>query len=172
MRGGLDETLARLARREEALRRRAGEPGEEAGASTVAFETTGHPGRSDSPGWDRTGRSAATRTGVGRSAADERDPVEEVAEAVRLVVAEHPGLSVVVRVEHEGRTYPLRIDWADTAVTVAAENTTTPPPPWPRPVNTGPVWSAGRDGTGADPAARLAEMIRRDPALLADDRRP
>ncbi|MFC8615805.1 hypothetical protein ACFT9M_05220 [Micromonospora purpureochromogenes] len=170
MRGGLDETLARLARREEALRRRAGEPGEEAGESTVAFEATGHPGWSDGPGWDGAGRSAAARTGVGRSAVDGRDPVEEVAEAVRRVVAEHPGLSVVVRVEHEGRTYPLRVDWADTAVTVAAENTTTPPPPWPRPVNTGPVWSAGRDGTGTDQAARLAEMIRRDPSLLADDR--
>ncbi|MEU4717920.1 hypothetical protein AB0F73_30280 [Micromonospora purpureochromogenes] len=170
MRGGLDETLARLARREEALRRRAGEPGEEAGASTVGFEATGHAGRSDGPGWDGAGRPEVARTGVGRSAADGRDPVEEVAEAVRRVVAEHPGLSVVVRVEHEGRTYPLRVDWADTAVTVAAENTATPPPPWPRPVNTGPVWSAGRDGTGADQAARLAEMIRRDPSLLADER--
>ncbi|MBQ0891690.1 hypothetical protein KBX37_00985 [Micromonospora sp. U56] len=170
MRGGLDETLARLARREEALRRRAGEPGEETGASTVAFEATGHPGRSDGPGWDGAGRPEVARTGVGRSAVDGRDPVEEVAEAVRRVVAEHPGLSVVVRVEHEGRTYPLRVDWADTAVTVAAENTATPPPPWPRPVNTGPVWSAGRDGTGADQAARLAEMVRRDPSLLADDR--
>lgn len=162
MRGGLDETLARMARREEALRRRAGE---EAGASTVAFEATGRAGWSDDPGWD--GMDPA-RSGL--SVADERDPVEEVAEAVRQVVAAHPGLAVVLRVEHEGRTYPLRVDWDDSAVAVGAEDTTAPPPAWPRPVNTGPVWPAGRDSAVTDPAARLAEMIRRDPSLLADDR--
>ncbi|MEH0824713.1 MULTISPECIES: hypothetical protein [unclassified Micromonospora] len=167
MRGGLDETLARMARREEALRRRAGE---EAGTSTVAFEATGRTEWSDDPGWDGADRPEVGPPQPVLPVADGRDPVEKVAEAVRQVVAAHPGLSVVLRVEHEGRTYPLRVDWADTAVAVGAENTTTPPPAWPRPVNTGPVWPAGRDGAGADPAARLAEMIRRDPSLLADDR--
>ncbi|MGK5442051.1 hypothetical protein ACSNN7_09530 [Micromonospora sp. URMC 105] len=166
MRGGLDETLARMARREEALRRRAGE---EAGASSVAFEATGHAGWSDEPGWDGAGRPEVSPPQAG-PVADGRDPVEEVAEAVRQVVAAYPGLSVVLRVEHEGRTYPLRVDWGDTAVAVGAEDTTTPPPAWPRPVNTGPVWPTGRDSAGTDPAARLAEMIRRDPSLLADDR--
>ncbi|MGC5019930.1 hypothetical protein [Micromonospora sp. DT47] len=59
----------------------------------------------------------------------------------RGVVAEHPGPAVVVRVEHQGRTYPLRIDWADAGATVVPDNPTTPP------------------------AAGLAEMIRRDPSL-------
>ncbi|WP_433283590.1 hypothetical protein [Micromonospora sp. CA-244673] len=153
MRGDLDETLARLARRDEALRRRAplpGEPAEEAARDGSADERAGH-GAYRLRGGDRPER---------------RDPVEEVAEAVRRVVAEHPGLAVVVRVELGGQAYPLRVAWSGPEVTVGAAAAPAPPPAWPMSVKTVPA--PGQDGMVADPAARLAEMIRRDPSLLDD----
>ncbi|MET8911090.1 hypothetical protein [Micromonospora sp. NPDC004551] len=152
MRGDLDETLARLARREEARRRRpplAGEPA----------------GQADEAGWDeRDGRAehGAYRLRGG----DLRDPVEEVAEAVRRVVAEHPGLAVVVRVELGGQAYPVRVAWSGPEVTVGPAPAPAPPPAWPMSVKTVPA--PGQDGMVTDPAARLAEMIRRDPSLLDD----
>ncbi|SCG77256.1 hypothetical protein GA0070609_5361 [Micromonospora echinaurantiaca] len=196
MRGGLDETLARLARREEALRRRAAEP---AGASDPTERPEPGPGRTETgrnagPGWadppvprrtdgpdpgprradgrERGGGGVAGRErggGVGsHRAADTagRDPVEEVAEAVRRVVAGHPGLAVSVRVEQDGQAYPLRVAWSGPDVAVHAEPA--PPPAWPLSVNTVPDLPSGRDGVRPDPAARLAELIRRDPTLLAD----
>ena len=99
MRGDLDETLARLARREEAMRRRETGPGDEAG-------------REEPP-------------------PDDRDPVEEVAEAVRRVVAEHPGMAVTLTVEQDGRAYPLRVSSTGPDVTVGAEAAAVPPPVWP-----------------------------------------
>ncbi|WP_319459977.1 hypothetical protein [Micromonospora sp. RTP1Z1] len=153
MRGDLDETLARLARREEALRRRAGGPGEE-----VAEE---EPVPAESP---RDGHGAYRLRGGSRPV--DRDPVEEVAEAVRRVVAEHPGLVVTLRVEHDGQAYPLRVSSAGPDVTVGAEAAVAPPPAWPMSVKTVPA--PGQDGLSADPAARLAEMIRREPSLLED----
>lgn len=134
MRGDLDETLARLARREEAMHRRANGPGDEAG------------GEEPRP--------------------DDRDPVEEVAEAVRRVVAAHPGMAVRLRVEHGGQAYPLRVSWTGRDVTVGAEAAAVPPPVWPMSVQTVPA--PGQEGLSPDPAARLAELIRRDPSLLED----
>ncbi|MGK5743125.1 hypothetical protein [Micromonospora sp. URMC 103] len=154
MRGGLDETLARMARREEALRR-AAEAAEPVGAD--AAEPAG------AEAAEPVGREPGAHRLDSDEAPDE-DPVEAVAEAVRRIVAEHPGLAVTVRVEHGGQAYPLRVAWSGGEVTVAAEPT--PPPAWPvsgRPV---PAWPAGQDGPGHDPAARLAELIRRDPSLL------
>ncbi|PZF93341.1 hypothetical protein [Micromonospora deserti] len=138
MRGGLDETLARLARREEALRRRVTEPTDPA------------PGRrrANEGGW--------------------RDPVKEVVEAVGRVVAAHPGTAVALRVEHDGQAYPLRVAWSGGSVTVSAEVAAVPPPVWPMPVGTVPDRTPGWDGSSPDPAARLAELIRRDPSLLSD----
>ncbi|MET7966773.1 hypothetical protein [Micromonospora sp. NPDC005305] len=153
MRGDLDETLARLARREEAQRRRGplpGEPDEDAGRDRPADARAGH-GAYRLRGGDRPER---------------RDPVEEVAEAVRRVVAEHPGLAVVVRVELGGQAYPLRVAWSGPEVTVGAAPAPAPPPAWPMSVKTVPA--PGQDGLATDPAARLAEMIRRDPSLLDD----
>ncbi|MEV4491548.1 hypothetical protein AB0K04_15685 [Micromonospora coxensis] len=152
MRGGLDEALARMARREEALRRRAGDPGDEArDASAVAAEPTGREGPAGRPG-------------------EGRDPVREVAEAVRRVVDAHPGLAVTLRVEHEGRTYPLRIDWTESGATVGPDAPATSPPAWPVPARPASAWTPAGAGSDGDPAARLAEMIRRDPSLLTDDR--
>jgi hypothetical protein len=224
MRGGLDETLARLARREEALRRRAAEedtvlPGTGAPPGTVTLSDpatvpdpvagpgtaaatgpgTPHGGRNAGPAWtdgreaarptdggrpqrgtgdrDRPERAAPPRwTDVagGQHRADDamwRDPVEEVAEAVRRVVAEHPGMAVSVRVDHDGQAYPLRVSWSGGVVTVSAADAAGPPPPWPMSGKTVPAW-APQDGLTPDPAARLAEIIRQDPSLLTDDDRP
>ncbi|MFI7428250.1 hypothetical protein ACIBPB_14780 [Micromonospora sp. NPDC049836] len=153
MRGELDETLARLARREE-LRRRTpgpGEDGEEATAGGAAPVT-------------RDGHGAYRLRGA--PGPEQQDPVEEIAEAVRRVVAGHPGVAVTLRVEQGGRVYPLRISWSGPEVTVEPAAAPAPPPTWPMSVKTVPA--PGQDGVATDPAARLAEMIRRDPSLLED----
>ncbi|MDM4721085.1 hypothetical protein QTQ03_16315 [Micromonospora sp. WMMA1363] len=142
MRGGLDETLARLARREEALRRRSTDPG----------------GDTDPP--------ASLAAGQHRARAPEPLPVDEVAEAVRRIVQRHPALAVELRVAHDSRAYPLRVAWSEGSVTVSAEPA--PPPAWPLSARTVPAWSSRLDGPAADPAARLADLIRRDPSLLSD----
>jgi hypothetical protein len=153
MRGDLDETLARLARRDEALRRRAAAAGE-------------GPRQEDSaaPAPAGRGEHGAYRL-PGGTGPEQRDPVEEVAEAVRRVVAEHPGLAVSLRVEQGGQAYPLRVAWSGPEVTVGPLPAPAPPPAWPMPAKTGPA--PGQDGVG-DPAARLAELIRRDPSVLDD----
>ncbi|MBM0276812.1 hypothetical protein [Micromonospora tarensis] len=162
MRGDLDETLARLTRREEALRRRAADrdtaappgPPRLGGDARIAG-----PGRHD-PRHAEVDASADV-AGWG--------PVEEVAEVVRQVVGAHPGLAVTVQVEHAGRTYPMRVAWDGSAVTVGPVPPVTPvqpPPAWPLSGRTVPAWAPGPDGLNPDPAARLAELIRRDPSLL------
>ncbi|MFI5832051.1 hypothetical protein ACIA5A_00020 [Micromonospora sp. NPDC051300] len=168
MRGDLDETLARLARREEAQRRRVPLPGEPAGEVGREAPVDG-PDRVE-PAERRAGHGAyRLRGGVplsGGGAPPRRDPVEEVAEAVRRVVAEHPGLAVTLRVERGDQGYPLRVAWAGPAVTVGPVPAPTPPPAWPMSVKT--VVAPGVDPVEDDPAARLAEMIRSDPSLLED----
>jgi hypothetical protein len=174
VRGDLDETLARLARREEALRRRAADPSGVADRSESA--PPGPVAEPDPPGTGRTGYgNARPARHAGRDAPGEPagwGPVEEVAEAVREVVAAYPGLVVTVRVEHAGRTYPLRISWDGPDVTVgpaiaeAPRAPAEPPPAWPMSGRTVPAWAPGPDGLTPDPAARLAELIRRDPSLL------
>ncbi|MFG1881302.1 hypothetical protein [Micromonospora sp. NPDC049102] len=162
MRGDLDETLARLARREEALRRRAND----------RDDIAPPPDPTAAPDVTVAGRTAgsarhAERVDPGDTA--RWGPVEEVAEAVRQVVGVHPGLAVTVRVEHDGRTYPLRVSWDGPDVTVGPEPAATPvelPPSWPLSGRTVPAWAPGPDGLTPDPAARLAELIRRDPSLL------
>ncbi|GHJ11612.1 hypothetical protein TPA0907_59790 [Micromonospora humidisoli] len=222
MRGGLDETLARLARREEARRRRSADPEADDGGPTLAFGATGHPPTtpaSPGPGATQQARPGPTATEPTRSApgpatpaagelartgsgwagpvpAADGDPVEEVAEAVRRVVAARPGLTVVLRVEYAGRTYPLRIEQAQPTArnerpgtgprTEGPENgarnerpevgaragvdpSAAPPPAWPLADQTPPAWTPAREMPGVDPAARLAELIRRDPTLLDSD---
>lgn len=148
MRGELDDTLARMARREELQRRRA----------------------------------AAGRGGV-----------DELIEAVQRVVARHPGLGVTMSVAQGGTTSVVRVEWAGGSIAVApavapaVEASIVPaavdPPParpdtapaagprdaWPMSGKTVPGWAA--DGAAMDPAARLAELIRRDPSVL-DANRP
>ncbi|MER7267446.1 hypothetical protein ABT344_03920 [Micromonospora carbonacea] len=228
MRGDLDETLARLARREEALRRRGVDPGDEPGREpagrTVPARAGAHPvGRAEpaaraearpdptpavradarhdpSPGAQvdavagtdaapdprprptgdvggdpvdalprRTGGAPALPAApapVHPVGVAGRDPVDEVAGAVARVVAAHPGMTVALRVEHDGQAYPLRVGWSNGRVTVGAEAATVPPPVWPLTVKAVPAWPADADRLKVDPAARLAELIRRDPSLL------
>ncbi|MGC4787021.1 hypothetical protein ACLQ22_04130 [Micromonospora sp. DT178] len=170
MRGGLDETLARMARREEALRRRAADAEATGGEAVAASEARGgsDPGRADVRG---EGRNAGPGWADARRGAEPRDPVVEIAEAVRRVVAGHPGTAVSIRVEHDGQAYPLRVAWTDAGVTVDAE-APAPPPAWPMSVKTVPAWTPAQEGLTPDPAARLAELIRRDPALLGDGDAP
>ncbi|MGW5556404.1 hypothetical protein ACWER9_04150 [Micromonospora sp. NPDC003944] len=156
MRGDLDETLARLARREEASRRRATDRDDTALSSP--------PGLVSGTRNARPGRHAGVE-----APGDGWGPVEEVAEAVRQVVGAYPGLAVTVQVEHAGRTYPMRVSWNGPAVTVGPVPPPTPvepPPAWPLSGRTVPAWAPGPDGLTPDPAARLAELIRRDPTLL------
>ncbi|MEV0001227.1 hypothetical protein AB0H28_02925 [Micromonospora sp. NPDC050980] len=171
MRGDLDETLARLARREEAQRRRVPLPDEPAGEIDRGTPADPEPVE---PAEQRSGHGAyRLRGGValrGGAAPPRRDPVEEVAEAVRRVVAEHPGLAVTLRVELGGQAYPMRVSWSGPAVTVGPVPAPTPPPAWPMSVKT--VAAPGHDPLTADPAARLAELIRRDPSLLTDPTPP
>ncbi|MEV1147231.1 hypothetical protein, partial [Micromonospora sp. NPDC049799] len=130
------------------------------------------PGDRDRP--EGAGPPHWTDAAGGQHRADDvmwRDPVEEVAEVVRRVVAEHPGMAVSVRVDHDGQAYPLRVSWSGGIVTVSAAGAAVPPPPWPMSVKTVPAWTP-QDGLSPDPAARLAEIIRQDPSLLTDDDRP
>ncbi|WP_434741912.1 hypothetical protein [Micromonospora sp. SH-82] len=228
MRGDLDETLARMARREEALRRAAepaggrnarpvpdaagpgeavaadrtgapvaggairqveGEPadrptgvvgtarpasggGPVSGRVDAPTPTSGPPGGAERPDRPRTlprreaarGAVPAIEAAGGRAAVKSTgpDPVQAVAEAVRRVLLDHPGVTVTLRVEHSGQTYPMRLGGPDTA----------PAQSWPVPVRTTPPWQTDQDGTTGDPAARLAEMIRRNPSLLHGDPTP
>ncbi|MEU6078240.1 hypothetical protein [Micromonospora sp. NPDC047074] len=184
MRGGLDETLARMARREEALRRRAADAGAPGGRADAP---PGKPAEPVPTGARGEGRNAGPGWVDNRRDRQPHDLVTEVTEAVRRVVAGHPGTAVSIRVEHDGQAYPLRVAWTATGVTVGAAAATggtvgaegaagvpadaegaTPPPTWPMSDRTVPAWTAARDGLAPDPAARLAELIRRDPALLSE----
>ncbi|MEK8109114.1 hypothetical protein NKG94_38915 [Micromonospora sp. M12] len=139
MRGDLDETLARLARREEALRRRATDRNDTAaprGAGRLDGDNGG-PARHD----PRHAEADASGDVPGWG------PVEEVAEAVRQVVGAHPGLAVTVQVEHAGQTYPLRVSWDGPAVTVG------PVPPAAR-----SRWNLRR--SGRCPAGRCPPGLR------------
>ncbi|GIJ21752.1 hypothetical protein [Micromonospora lutea] len=171
MRGGLDETLARMRRREEALRRRAADP------IVAADDQPGRepdPGHGSGSGWSGVeSRNAGPGwTGVREPAHEtpSRHPVEDVAEALRAAVAAHPGASVVARVEHDGEAYDLRVGWVDQEVRVSGQSAA-PPPSWPLSVKTVPGWASAQDGLSEDPAARLAELIRRDPSLLSGEER-
>lgn len=145
MRGELDEALARMARREEVLR------------------------RLTAPAPD-DGQTVAP-SGV--------DPAAEVAEAVRLVVAAHPGLSVTLSVDDGSSVRGVRVAWTADTVTVTADGppggtpapTGDAPPSWPLPAQPGPAWTVDTDGLSDDPDARLAELIRRNPTLLESLRR-
>ena len=101
-----------------------------------------------------------------------------MAEAVRRVVAAHPGLTVALRVEYAGRTYPLRVERTDSGdrngrtdagARAPVDPPATPPPAWPLADRNPPAWTPAREMPGVDPAARLAELIRRDPTLLDND---
>lgn len=135
-------------------------------------------------------RRAAEPAGGGHDAG------HAVAEAVRRVVAQHPGIAVTLRVEQETGNRLMRVAWADGTVTVvfhepspSADGVTSttassrqpeprqttdeqPPHMWPLSVRTVPGWEAADQDHDGAAAARLAEMVRSDPSLLGrPDRR-
>ncbi|WP_433530120.1 hypothetical protein ACQPYA_28640 [Micromonospora sp. CA-263727] len=172
MRGDLDETLARMRRREEALRRRATDP---IGTADDQPGSPPDPGRAPGSGVSRTGgHNAGPGWGGAREPVREgssRRVVEDVVEALRALVAVHPGTSIAARIDHGGQAYDLLVTGNGQDVTVSGQPAT-PPPAWPMPISTLPDRPAGPDGSGVDPAARLAELIRRDPSLLTGEEPP
>ncbi|GIJ28109.1 hypothetical protein Vqi01_32710 [Micromonospora qiuiae] len=167
MRGGLDEALARMRRREEALRRRAtestGATDGPLGPTAGQVEDEG-PSRIESrnagPGW----ATARERT----HEAPQRHVLDDAAEALRAVVAAYPGMTIAARIDHDSQAYDLRVTWSGAEVTVTGQPAA-PPPSWPLSANTVPGWPASQDGLETDPAVRLAELIRRDPSLLTGE---
>ncbi|MEO3742519.1 hypothetical protein [Plantactinospora sp. B5E13] len=118
----------------------------------------------------RLAQEAAIRAG---------SPVDEVTEAVQRVVAQYPAVAVTMWVADGPNISAMHVAWENGTVTVrpAAEpalpSAGQPPQSWPMSVRTVPNWSTPEDPPAPDAAARLAEMIRRDPSLLGpdDDRR-
>ncbi|MBF9129127.1 hypothetical protein I0C86_09045 [Plantactinospora sp. S1510] len=118
----------------------------------------------------RAEEAAAARAG---------SPVDEVIEAVQRVVAEHRALAVTMWVADGPNISAMHVAWMDGTVTVrpAAEpalpTAGQPPHSWPMSVKTVPSWAAPEDPPAPDAAARLADLIRRDPSLLGpDDHQP
>lgn len=116
---------------------------------------------------------------AGAPAAHPGSALDEVTEAVQRVVARHPALAVTMWVADGSKLSALHVGWTEGTVTVrpAAEPALpiagAPPRSWPMSVRTAVAWSNPPEESTADAAARLAEMIRRDPSLLArpDDNR-
>ncbi|ROT26283.1 hypothetical protein [Micromonospora sp. HM5-17] len=115
----------------------------------------------------RLAQEAAARTG---------SPVDEVTEAVQRVVAQHPAVAVTMWVADGPKISAVHVAWEDGAVTVrpAAEPALPvagqPPHSWPMSVRTVPGWTVAEEPSPADAAAaRVVEMIRRDPSLLGPD---
>ncbi|PMR62891.1 hypothetical protein C1A38_00820 [Verrucosispora sp. ts21] len=158
MRGGLDETLARMRRREEALRRRSTEPADGESGSADGAPPSSADGRNDGTGW------APHREAGGHV-------LDDVAEALRAAVAVHPGTAVTARIDHDGQAYDLRVAWTGQEVTVTGQPVAAPPS-WPLSANTVAGWPARQETLTGDPAARLAELIRRDPSLLTSEGPP
>jgi hypothetical protein len=103
-------------------------------------------------------------------AAGGQRPLDELIEAVRRVVAQHPTLTVQLWADDGTATSSVRVAWSDGTVAVGPEGEPVAPdgavaPSWPRPVYPAPGSTTAPGGVDA-PAARLAELIRQDPSLL------
>lgn len=111
------------------------------------------------------------------AAARVESPVDDVTEAVARVVAEHPALAVTMWVANGPSISAMHVAWTDGMVTVrpAAEpalpTAGQPPQSWPMSVRTVPGWAEPDEPPAPDAAARLADLIRRDPSLLGPDDR-
>jgi hypothetical protein len=195
VRGELDDALARMARMEELQRRLAAESTRDTGASVEQphgnhppvgqhYETrspdTPVPLAAEPPHDPRSpmepGRDAWSQVEPVRAA---WSPVDDVVEAVRLVVEHHPPLAVTLWAEDGSTGAAVRVEWVDGVVTVTPDDEPAvamptagaPPPSFPMAVQTPPAWAPPTEAGANDSAARLAELIRRDPSLLraADD---
>ncbi|MFV2084308.1 hypothetical protein [Micromonospora sp. LOL_021] len=100
----------------------------------------------------------------------------EIAAAVRQVVERHPGLTATVHLTHGGQAVQLTVGNRDGRVQVTVDGGTPaagPNPPSGDPAAPGvptagrpPEWPPRGQPAQDGPAARLAELIRRDPSLL------
>jgi hypothetical protein len=97
-------------------------------------------------------RRAAAHQNAGAFAPVRPSVADLVAEAVRRVVEAHPGTAVAATVDGPGGPVAVQVAWRDGEVVVVT--------PGPAPDGPGPA---------PDAAARLAELIRRDPSLLAPE---
>lgn len=166
MRGGLDDALERLARRDQLRKRVApsGHASSNGNGSEGAVAANGATGAADPNGITS---AIGISGGIGSAGA-----IGEVVEAVRRIVERHPALSVTVYGEEGEVSAEIRIarrEGVVEATVVAAEGplSATASVPVPRPALPGPpAWPLSTDGTPG-PAARLAELIRQDPSLLA-----
>lgn len=132
------------------------------------------------------------RRRAAEAAPDDRSPVDEVIEAVRRVVAQHPTLRVALWAEDGAAGAGVRVEWSDGGLVVQPNDESDGPPPvaalpiaalpsaggppesWPVPVPTVTSWSGTPESDTKESAARLAELIRQDPSLLhaANDPHP
>lgn len=87
-------------------------------------------------------RRAKAQQNAGPMANVRPSVADEVAEAIARVLAKHPGTTVAVTVDGPGGPVALQVGWKDGAVVV-------------------------RPGPAPDAAARLADLIRRDPGWLS-----
>lgn len=194
MRGELDDALARMARLEELQRRLAADsnrdsrppveqPHENQPSVEQHYETrppdapvpeTGEPSHDPRPPAE-PGRDPWSQVEPVRSA---WSPVDDVVEAVRLVVEHHPRLAVTLWAEDGSTGAAVRVEWVDGVVTVTADEeppaampSAGAPPSFPMAVQAPPAWTPPTEAGANESAARLAELIRRDPSLLraADD---
>jgi hypothetical protein len=172
VRGGLDDALERLARRDQLRKRVApsGHASSDSNGSEGAIGANGTTGTAD-PNGTTSANGISAANGIS-GAIGSAGAIGEVVEAVRRIVERHPALSVTVYGEEGEVSAEIRIarrEGVVEATVVAAEGplSTTTPVPAPRPALPGPpAWPLSTDGTpGA--AARLAELIRQDPSLLA-----
>lgn len=116
--------------------------------------------------WEALRRRAA----AGRPIDDgPTSPLRELAEAARKVVDQHPEMSITVTVQAVDGTSSVRVAWADGELTVTTPDTGTGD------TGTADTGTATAGDGPHDPervsgaaAARLAELLRRDPSLLSD----
>ncbi|MFD0823115.1 hypothetical protein ACFQ0D_33420, partial [Micromonospora zhanjiangensis] len=169
MRGELDDALARMARMEELQRRLAnGAPRD--------LRASGEPAQQDRPPTDQRYEPHPPVDPAVRP----WSAVDDVVEAVRLVVGHHPQLAVTLWAEDGTTGAAVRVEWVDGVVTVtpdeepvAMPSAGAPPPSYPMTVQpraqTPTAWTPPTEEGANASAARLAEMIRRNPSLLRAD---
>ncbi|OLE26708.1 MAG: hypothetical protein AUG44_12155 [Actinobacteria bacterium 13_1_20CM_3_71_11] len=105
----------------------------------------------------RMHRWDALRQRLANSTAGRLDPVvDEAVEALIVILQRHPSLTFTVTVEGNGARASAQLGWQDGRLTVARSEAQA----------TAPVSATEGEETSAETAARLAELIRRDPSLL------
>ncbi len=112
----------------------------------------------------RMHRWDALRQRLASSAAGRLEPVvDEVIEAIATVLHRHGQVEVTVTVENAEARMTAQLGWREGQL--VASRSEPQPQPQPQPPPPGPVPNRIAE-TSDETAARLAELIRRDPSLL------